>query len=277
MSPEMLTAVAALVAAVAWPVVALVGLFGRRGALRRLIESVESFSLPGGIEGKLRRGVEVESARILLDDPRPNQHITRTQSDAAERVGALATRTGIGSVRKQVFKLAREYERIRASMPAGDDRTRGMEGVATRLRTLALALEPLLPELTASAAPGDRLAALISLQVQPNIAFLPWLGERVEQERAFLQFHTCLALLSAARVFGGPEGAIVCEVVQRAKSVLDPNRHKHRWQVLLEAEQALAVDKSNKPSQPPTLADPGHNDRPGGEASLQSISRDPLG
>ncbi len=66
-------------------------------------------------------------------------------------------------VRQQVLDLAREYEVIQEIMPAGSQRTNKMEVVITRMKLLALAALPLLPELTSSSSLGKWLAAIAIL------------------------------------------------------------------------------------------------------------------
>jgi hypothetical protein len=121
-------------------------------------------------------------------------------------------------VQRQVSELADEYERIRSTMIPGDARTRRMEVVASRMRTLALSTTPLLEELTTSRSPGMRLAAVSTLQAIPNTRFLPWLAERIEQEKPFVGYHAALALLSAARTVELSALATVEAAVQRARS-----------------------------------------------------------
>ena len=71
-------------------------------------------------------------------------NVDRSPVDAARRVGELALGSATSTVRQQILDLAREYERIRADMPAGDQRTRRMEIIVTRMRTIATEVYPLL-------------------------------------------------------------------------------------------------------------------------------------
>jgi hypothetical protein len=80
-------------------------------------------------------------------------------------------------IRRQVHDLAVEYERIRATMRPSDSRTRRMEVVLTKMRTLAFAAYPLLDQLTNSSSAGERLAAVAILEVRPSQAYLNWLAE----------------------------------------------------------------------------------------------------
>jgi hypothetical protein len=119
--------------------------------------------------------------------------------------------------RRQVAELAREYERLRDTMRAGDERTRRMEVVASRMRSLALSLVPLMDELVVSRSPGDRLAAVTTLQAIPDDRFLHWLAERVAAEKPFTGYHAALALLSAARTLDPSALPAVAAAVQQAR------------------------------------------------------------
>jgi hypothetical protein len=78
----------------------------------------------------------------------------------------------VAVIRRQVHDLAVEYERIRATMRPSDSRTRRMEVVLTKMRTLAFAAYPLLDQLTNSSSAGERLAAVAILEVRPSQAYL---------------------------------------------------------------------------------------------------------
>jgi hypothetical protein len=122
------------------------------------------------------------------------------------------------NVREQVQVLAGEYERLRATMPSGNERTRSMELVATQMRALANIGAPLVDLLKNSTSPGERLAAVAFLQVHPDRTFLDWLADRVASEKPFLGYQAAVALLYAARSFGRD----TLRAIQKAKSMLGP-------------------------------------------------------
>jgi hypothetical protein len=125
----------------------------------------------------------------------PNQSPTELASQLAQQRENVET---LG-VRQQIAGLAQEYEHIRATMDAGDTRTRKMEGILSRMRSLALAAHTLVPELVASSSPGHRLAAVTMLQAVPKPEFLTWLAQRLGIEKPFVAYHAAMALLSSVR------------------------------------------------------------------------------
>jgi hypothetical protein len=144
-----------------------------------------------------------------------------TQVETAKRVGELSGKAEISAVRAQILNLANRYEEIRRTMPGGDDRTREMELLASRLRSLALPAYPLLDEFTRSESSGQRLAAVSILEAIPTPAYLPWLSERIVVERRFIVYHALIALLNATRNLGASNRAELQEAVHRARQNLD--------------------------------------------------------
>jgi hypothetical protein len=137
---------------------------------------------------------------------------------AARDVAPVPPDSDLELARREIEGLATEYERIRGSMRPGDERTRRMEVVASRMRTLALSTTPILSELTESGSAGVRLAAVATLQAIPDARFTSWLGERVVKERPFVGYHAALALLSAARALEISDLPAVQLAVERART-----------------------------------------------------------
>lgn len=140
--------------------------------------------------------------------------IPSSEVAAATRVRALLDAAPNTTLRKaeesaikaRVLSFAQEYETVRASMHAGPDRTRSMNGVVAKMRTLALAADLFLDELmSAAGSPGRRLAAICILQMKPEMRAVPWLVERMRLEQPFVFFHASVALLNTVRRFGHAE------------------------------------------------------------------------
>jgi hypothetical protein len=152
-------------------------------------------------------------------------------------------RADISVVQKQLSDTAREYERLRATVPSGDERTGRMEVIVTKMRTLAIAGYPLLKEFAESSSPGDRLVAVVMLQVRPSPDYIRWLGARVSEERAFLRYHAAVALLSAARVLKATHHTTIREAIAAAQQALGTGGGTEgQLAVLKNAEKELALD-----------------------------------
>lgn len=241
MTAEYLQAIAALLSAVAWPLVIVFFLLTQRRPLTRVLDKLQKFTLPGGFAAELRQEVEESAEATLSSDPKAaGKAPTEEQLEAAERVERVASRSDISVVWAQMRQLAREYERIRATMPSGDSRTRRMEFVVTKMRALALAAYPLLRDLIASESPGERLAAVAILQVRSNADYLDWLAARVAEEKPFIGYHAAVALLVAVRNLDPPHHARLRAAIQRAKeSVGRVRKDTDRDRILSEAEEEL--------------------------------------
>lgn len=101
-------------------------------------------------------------------------------------------------VRGKVTELAQEYLEVRGSEAPGDARTARMQGIVNKMKGLGLSIEPLLPDLKDSRSPGERLALVASLQMQPRAEYIDWLGARFAIEAPFVYYQSALALLAAA-------------------------------------------------------------------------------
>jgi hypothetical protein len=155
---------------------------------------------------RVRRDLVLVLSRLLREGPAP--------AEAADKAAERMTDADLAIVRSQVRDEAETYQDLRATMPPGDSRTRRMEVVASRLRSLAQSVYPLVPELVASEHPGERLAAVCALQAIPNANQLEWLAERVCVEKPFVGYHASLALLYAARL-------MPAEQFERVETALD--------------------------------------------------------
>ena len=134
--------------------------------------------------------------------PRPNSTL-RKSAEAA--------------IKTRMLGFAQEYETTRASMSHGPDRTRAMNGVVSKMRTLALAADIFLDTFMVSAnSPGQRLAAVCILQLKPQMSAVPWLVERMRIEQPFVFFHAAIALLNTVRRFGSGEQAALTAALESA-------------------------------------------------------------
>ena len=240
-NPEFVKAIAALIAALSWPILITLVLWLARDEIASLISSIESLTLPGGSSVKFRREVNKAVQESIAEEPPKDRLPTEKQFKVAERIGLLARDTDLSVVREQLSAFAAEYERIRATMEAGHERTRRMEVVASKMRTLAVAALPLLDELTASHSPGQRLAAVTTLQVKPDPRFIDWLAERFSREAApFVSYHAAVALLTAARMGSEEIRPKVLSAIKLAKQRLGTGKEDtDRFQVLDTAERVL--------------------------------------
>lgn len=238
MTPEMLKAIAELIRAASWPLLVLILMITQKKSVAALLSNLESFTLPGGFEAKIRKKVEQETLEIMKEEPHTPERLSERQLEAAERIQRFAGSADLSVVRKQMDDLAREYERLRASMPAGDERTRRMEVIATKMRTLGLAGIALLSEFAKGDSPGKRLAAIAILQVAPNSDYLDWLAERLGAEKPFLGYHAAVAFDVAARTLDGADKEEILSAIQKAKGHLISDKDD-RWQALDRAEHSL--------------------------------------
>jgi hypothetical protein len=185
------------IAVIIWPALVLFLVFLFRQQVRGLVTRLTEFEI-FGIKGKVQNELS-QSAQAAEKSEGLSQAPTPGELERAVQVEKLASLTDLSFVRQQVDELAAEYERVRGSMRAGDTRTRAMEIVVSKMRTIGRAAYPLRHELSVSPSPGHRLQAIASLQVIPDYDdFLDWLADRIDTERPFVSYHALVALITAA-------------------------------------------------------------------------------
>jgi hypothetical protein len=172
--------------------------------------------------------------------------------ESAESLAQRAAQVDTSTVLQQVLALANEYDQIRATMESGDPRTRKMEIVATKMRTLALPSYPLLPDLSGSGSAGQRLAAVCLLQAIPKLEYLSWLADRIRVEKPFVGYHAAVALLAAVRSRHTSHRKELRDAIATAKKGMresygtDNLSHIDRYAILEEAERELQRSSSKK-------------------------------
>lgn len=166
----------------------------------------------------------------------------KTAEYAAQRAAEVDT----SAISLQVSELAKKYEHIRETMESGHPRTRQMEIVFSRMRTLALSSYPLLQDLANSSSAGQRLAAVAILQAIPDPEYLLWLAERLRTEKPFFGYHAAVALLFAVRSLHATHGKELQQALATAKKQLEEAfgssaKRSDRMSVLDEAQNELQL------------------------------------
>ena len=245
MTPEYIGAIAELVNAIAWPLVIILFVVLFRERISDLLAQLEELKL-GSASAKIRREVERVASTVPIGaKPEPPN---KQQIEIAQRIEELSQSTDMGEVRRQMLNLAREYENTRAAMNSGHSRTRRMEGITNKMRTLGLACYPYLSEFTRKDNPGERLAAIAILQVKPDHSYLQWLADRAKIEKPFVGYHAAIALLVAARLLDVKWRDDILSAVKRAKSYVEDKKHSDRYQILNEAMFELSEDGVDDPA-----------------------------
>jgi hypothetical protein len=140
--------------------------------------------------------------------------------------------TSIGkSSREAAVLLAKEYDQIRRDMPSGDERTRRMEQLFSRMKVEAARVQGLLSFLQQSSSAGERLMAIAVLTMFPHPNHLDWLADRMdpEQEKPFVAYHAAVALLEAVMNLPTEYCATVHAALSKARELAlrlkgDPDR-----------------------------------------------------
>jgi hypothetical protein len=161
------------------------------------------------------RRIRDDVARQVKGMPSRGLEAVAAVKPVAARIGRL--KVGHEALRDVVTKLASDYERLRASMPSGPERTARLAALVNEMRALAEVGATLLGELMQSPSPGERMIAVAFLGVRPEASTLPWLAERFGTERLFMQYQAAVALRAAAEHLEGRRLVEVTEVIEGAR------------------------------------------------------------
>lgn len=164
------------------------------------------------------------------------------RSPAARKV-VQAPPPGDTASRDAALALAKEYDRTRMTRSAGDERTRLMEGIFTRMKVVAPKVQAFLESFERDGSAGVRLAAIAILNMFPNREHLDWLAERLnpEMEKPFVGYHAAVALLDAVTNLPLEDCSTLSAALAKARDL--GSRLKGdpaRLNVLARAEQELA-------------------------------------
>ena len=238
-----------LVRALAWPLLFGILIITQRQLLGRLLEAlIELIRHSNHI--KLGDMIDVEVDRSAKEAEKrevPALEVTPGDIEAATRVGRMAESADLSVIRTRMLEFAREYEATRSSMKPGATRTRAMNAIVAKMRTLGIAAAPLLRELAYDkTSPGKRLAALAILQLAPDLTYLDWIVERMSNEQPFILFHASLVLLAMVRSYGVQSRQELGSAVSRSLEVVSsfsggpPDRTTVDTLQLAQAELGLA-------------------------------------
>jgi hypothetical protein len=191
-------------------------------------------------------------------DLRQLARMARYRSDYLEAVSEVAARLAelvldpdgkselkSDPLRERIRALAARYNETRDVMAAGDSRTIVMERIAAEMRDVASQAPHFMPELVKSSDPGERLAAIMALQVGARAEYLPWLADRVDPqtEKPFVGYHAAVALRVAANRLPIEDIATIRSCVEqaRARSRLRPDSDRDRTMQLALADLARRI------------------------------------
>jgi hypothetical protein len=243
---EYVKAVTELLNSIAWPVAAVVCVLLFRQQLTKFIGDVNTVKVFGAeISRKIDRQIEQsakETAAKTESEIRSGP--TEGELNRARVVKDLAADTDSGLIVRQAEALAAEYQKVRGSMLPGNERTRAMEVVVSKMRTIGQAFFPRRHEFANSPSPGKRLMAIASLQVAPDYDMLDWLAERVGSERPFLQYHALVAMLLAIRGSNAKAYLKAIETSVEKASQSKDNFDRDRRGTLDQIERAVATLKA---------------------------------
>lgn len=203
---KLLTAIAALVGALAWPAAVVTTILVFKRELRSVLGQVPI--IVGRVKKASLAGVVLELDRVAdaetANGPDKGGKITPRQLETAARIQTQDISSN--TLLRELDRLCLEYDSLRRTLPSGEARTRAMTRVVVKMRSLAPSLVEFIEAYKGSGSPGSRLAAIAMMQMVPRDADLNWLSDRLlTEQQPFLLYHASLALQNVANVYDAPE------------------------------------------------------------------------
>lgn len=197
---KLLTAIAALVGAVAWPATILVIIFLFRDRIQSALDKLPP--MLDRVTKATLAGVALELDRVanaeLEGGVDKGGKVTPRQVEAAMRIAVETRDLDAQALLSELDSLCLEYDSVRRSLPPGNNRTRTMTRIVVKMRSLAPSVIKFLEAYKTSGSAGSRLAAIAMMQMVPSAADLDWLTNRFGAENPFLFYHAALALQNVA-------------------------------------------------------------------------------
>jgi hypothetical protein len=204
---KLLTGIAALVGATAWPIAVIAIMYIFKGELRSVLRMIPT--MLDRVKKASLAGVALELDRVANAEvetgPDKGGKITPQQIESARRIAIETRDVSPQTLLGELDRLCLEYDSLRRTLPSGENRTRAMTRVIVKMRALAPSLVDFLDVYKGSGSPGSRLAAIAMMQMVPRVADLVWLRERFSTEQPFVFYHAALALQNVANIFDTKE------------------------------------------------------------------------
>jgi hypothetical protein len=208
----LITAIAALTAALVWPLAIFVFVYLFKGKMSLALDRLPSI---------LDRANKIKLGWLDLEldkqgDIKGGEQISAQEIRAAARVEVQAKSLDVQSLRDKIQQLCFEYETVRKVLPPSPERTRTMTQIFVKMRTLGPAVADWIEEMKNSTVAGNRLLAIAIMQIDPDRGDIDWLAERFGAEKAFVFFHAANALRTIATSSDSSRAAAATEAAQRS-------------------------------------------------------------
>jgi hypothetical protein len=204
---ETIKSITDLISASAWPLVVLLLVIWYRkqigGALNALagrLKEAEGLEF-GPLKIALSKSATLATKTPVGAEPEDQQKAIEQQTKVAQdlRDKVIQDPGVLPEIRKKMDELARQYELLRAARDqegrkASEAEIVAMNKIVFQMRALAISCLPYWDEYAQSERPGDRLAAVVIVQMSPDPKYLDWLDVRFEVDRPFIFYHAALAL-----------------------------------------------------------------------------------
>lgn len=140
-----------------------------------------------------------------------------------------STESDLDLIRTRLSELKKQYKEANNSVDSHAVTRAKLSVIESKMRSMALELVPLLPELVNSESIAEKLAAISTLKEVPMSKYFDWLVSKIgQEERNFIGLHASIALLNATTKFKGP---IILTPLEKALEKLNQSSYKDPNQI----------------------------------------------
>ena len=206
------------------------------------LKHIDNSALPASLHGK----AFADFSEFNVEELRKSTKLKVRFALEVEKLAKLITASIKGNANKlftpdnknpddyldEIKVLAKEYEELRKIMPSGENRTRLMEYVTTKMKTESPKIIPYLAGLTKSNSPGERLAAIATLQKEPDLKYLDWLADRVgDTEAPFIGYAASVGLYISAKTFCKSHKDEIAKAIDKAIDKIEVSKYRDPSQI----------------------------------------------
>lgn len=195
----LITAIATLFAAIAWPAAAFCAVWLFRKEVRLIIAKLPAlFDRVNSVKVFEFEAQLDKTADQATSGGDTNGTISPSEIIVADQIKEDVAEIGEQAIAAQLDKLCIEYDTIRRTMQPSRQRTHSMTKVLVRMRMLGPSMSKYIANYMTSGSAGSRLAAVAMMQIEPQKADIDWLVRRFKEDAPFIFYHSALALQNVA-------------------------------------------------------------------------------
>jgi len=232
MDTQLIQAISEILSTLLWPLIFLLLLLLYRKRIGEILANIKSITFPGGTTVRFNneyRAIQEKALSVKFSE----EELSQDDIDLARNTQARLGKFDSQLISNKIEELGQLYIHNRA-IYKGTERTRRANEMLSQLRAIALLAKPLLPSLLRTNFPGDTLASIAILQVNPNPVYIDFLGRVASEDMTYIGHQATVTLLQYSKRFTALEiRKQIKSQVDKIQSVLKEEKKRHHRAKLL--------------------------------------------